>query len=182
MAQCAAQWSEQPAGFTASCVRLYLRSLHFQHLKHKMGKRSTKKTPPKDKKVRGYDSSKLAISSPELHPRPSLHAEQFELCCNCSCCFSLLVISTIEFDLITFTRGWIVSHSPLVEIIPSGVLTKAAEQSDFYSFWRTKGGEAEVKEATDNTSCNTLVFDLSLFKKELFQNGTKRFKCEAVSY
>lgn len=57
------------------------------------------------KEVRGYDSSKLAFSSPEPYSRLPLHAEQFELCCNCLCCFSLLVISTKEFDLITFACG-----------------------------------------------------------------------------
>lgn len=63
------------------------------------------------KEVRGYDSSKLAFSSPELYSRLPLHAEQFELCCNCLCCFSFLVIFTMEFDLITFARGRILSHS-----------------------------------------------------------------------
>lgn len=38
MAQYAAQWSEQPAGFTASCVRPYLHISLSQHLKHMMGK------------------------------------------------------------------------------------------------------------------------------------------------
>lgn len=57
--------------------------------------------------------------SPEPFSRLSQHAEQFASRCNCLCCFSLPVISTIEFS---FT---------LVGIKLSDVLTKEAGQSDY---------------------------------------------------
>lgn len=91
------------ASVTVSPVHPYLCISLAQHLHE--GEGALKTLLLRIKKREGLTAVNWLF--PPLSPFPdfSLHAEPFEFCYYCLCCFSLLVIATMEFDLIAFARG-----------------------------------------------------------------------------
>lgn len=141
MAQCAAQWWEQPAGFTASCVRPYLRISLSQHLKHMMGKEHLKTHLLRTKKWEGMTAVNW------LFPPLSLTPDFGRTLSNLNCAIIGRVALLVSF----YNRIWSHYFCPwlnsqqlsLLAITLSGVWTKrSSAESDccslFYDIQREK--------------------------------------------